>query len=86
MSKKVGKKERREMGYFFLGMLTGLFFGLMTNIWVSSLFEMLRLVLEEPWELLSIVVILFISSSVVLIVFGRMFIRIIEKALPELIE
>ena len=84
MSKKIGKKKRREIGYLLLGTLIGLIFGLLTNLFVSSLFELLRLMLDEPWERLSIVVVVFVASSVTLFVFGWRFKRLIEKTLPEL--
>lgn len=84
MSKKTGKKERREFGFFIFGTLMGLFFGLITNLFVSSLFEFLHFILDESWEMLFIVVVFLITSSVILIVFMREFFRIIQKALPEL--
>ena len=84
MSKKIGKKEKREIGFLLLGALIGLFFGLITNLFVSSLFELLHLTIDEPWEMLFIVLVLFITSTVLLFVFARKFKRMIEKALPEL--
>ena len=67
------KKEEKELGFLVLGVALGAVIGLVGNVWVAFLFEVIRSLVPEAQWFLSSILGLVVTTVVTIYVIVKMF-------------